>query len=558
MPIIKKKKIDTDLQAKVNAMELSNKILLENIKNLESNSFTKYFSQFVNQTYEEIFKLLSSGFLVFNINKNKLYLSPALLELFEHYLLPEDISSTAIISSTHPDDKNFVSDLFSIPKTTKKRIMGQFRLVPRSKEGKETKYFSAIATYNKTENGENILTCAVREFTKEIKQFKELQRSKEKSEEADSIKTIFLSNISHNIRTPMNSILGFAELLSMTDPGAKRRKEYIRLIKKQSKNLLQLIDDVGEIAKYESGTMTITKTPCNLEILLNEISEDIDSLRSSLRKEQVNFKLTLPKKSHVEIYTDTGRLHQIFINLIGYSLKNTTEGSIEIGYKVPAENKIDFFIKDTSKGISKEEQKNIFTPYTQFDINNFSRYDEETGLGLTIAKGIIKLLGGKIWIESDEGEGTTFNFSIPFEDVPSLSIGSVEDELTQNPQYKWNNKVILIVEDEEVNGLFLEAVFHDSAARTLYAKNGVQAIELCKSINKIDLILMDIRMPVMNGLKATQEIRKFNHSIPIIAQTALSLQEDRQQCLLAGCNDTITKPIDVDELLSLVNKYFSQ
>jgi CheY-like chemotaxis protein len=130
--------------------------------------------------------------------------------------------------------------------------------------------------------------------------------------------------------------------------------------------------------------------------------------------------------------------------------------------------------------------------------------------------------------------------------------------LTKNPQYRWNDKVILIVEDEEINGLFLEAVFHDTEARTLYAKNGAQAIELCKSINKIDLILMDIRMPVMNGLKATQEIRKFNQSIPIIAQTALSLQEDRQQCLLAGCNDTITKPIDVEELLSLVNKYISQ
>jgi signal transduction histidine kinase len=403
MPIIRKNKIERDLQAKINELESSNKILLENIKNLEFNSLTRYFSQFVNQTYEEIFKLLSVGFFVVNINKDKLYLSPSLMKLFEHYLMPEGITSTAIINSTHPDDKNFVSELFSAPKTTKKRISGQFRLVPKNKEGKETKYFNVIATYNKTDNGENILTCAIREFTKEIKQFKELQRSKEKSEEADSIKTIFLSNISHNIRTPMNSILGFAELLSMTDPGAERRKEYIRLIKKQSKNLLQLIDDVGEIAKYESGTMTITKTLCNLEILLNEIYEDIDNIRSSLRKEQVNFKLNLPKKSHIEIFTDTGRLHQIFINLINYSLKNTTEGSIEIGYKVPSENKIDFFIKDTSKGISKEDQKNIFTPYTQFDINNFSRYDEETGLGLTIAKGIIKLLGGKIWIESDEG-----------------------------------------------------------------------------------------------------------------------------------------------------------
>jgi signal transduction histidine kinase/CheY-like chemotaxis protein len=558
MSIIRRNKTHKELQKKIDELESSNKILQEKIIVFESSKIDNTSAPNINQTYEDILRLLSSGFLIFNINKDELYISPSLMELFENYLLPEEISSNAIINNSHPDDKNFVADLFSIPKTIKKRVTGQFRLTPKNKEVKETKYFNVVASYSKTDSGENILNCAIRDFTKEIKLFKDLQRSKEKSEEADSIKTIFLSNISHNIRTPMNSILGFAELLSMTDPGVERRKEYIRLIKKQSKNLLQLIDDVGEIAKYESGKMTITKIPCDPELLLKEIYEDISDLRSSLKKEQVKIKLSIPHNTHIEIYTDAGRLHQIFINLIGYSLKNTTQGFIEIGYKIPTDNRIEFFVKDTSQGISKEEQRNIFATFTRVDISTLSRYDEETGLGLTIAKGIIKLLGGKISIESVEGEGILFNFSIPFENVPLVSSDSAEDELTKHTHYRWNNKVILIVEDEEVNGLFLEAVFHGTEARTLFAKNGIQAIELCKSINKIDLILMDIRMPVMNGLKAAQEIRKFNQTIPIIAQTALSLQEDRQQCLMAGFNDTITKPIDVEELLELVNKYICQ
>ena len=169
----------------------------------------------------------------------------------------------------------------------------------------------------------------------------------------------------------------------------------------------------------------------------------------------------------------------------------------------------------------------------------------------------MKLLGGKINFDYDPAIGGTFNFSVPFEAPPQPKTDISEEELAFQQRYKWTNKVILIVEDEEVNGIFLEAVLHETGAQTIYAKNGHQAIDLCKSINKIDLILMDIRMPVMNGLKATQEIRKFNQTIPIIAQTALALEEDREKCLLAGCNDTITKPIEIEGLLLLINRYFS-
>lgn len=546
-----------DLQRTISEMNIANSELQKKINSFESKLTSDTNITFNIESYHNILKLLSAGYLIYNINSGVFELSEPLLILLESYIRSENFNIENFVNIIHPEDRPFINELFTVPKASKKRITGQFRISPKSKEGKETRFFNIVAEYSKNDSDDNIVTCAIRENTKEIKQLRDIQRSREKSQESDSIKTVFLSNISHNIRTPMNSILGFAELLSISDPGPERRKEYIRLIKKQSKNLLKLIDDVSEIARYESGTMTITKTQSNLELLINEIFKDCENLKSTHQKELVNFVLNYPKGEHIEVYTDTGRLHQIFINLINYTLMSNSQGIIEIGYKLPAENKIDFFIKNYTEGINKEEQKNFFSLYNQFDINNINRYDEEIGLGLTIAKGIIKLLGGKIWIDTEEDESVVLNFSIPIEPIPTIPIESIEEEVDRKVPYRWNNKVILIVEDEEVNGLFLEAVFHDTEARTLFAKNGFQAIELCRTISKIDLILMDIRMPVMNGLKATQEIRKFNQSIPIIAQTALSLEEDHHQCILAGCNDAITKPIDVEELLFLINKYLT-
>lgn len=500
------------------------------------------------------FSELSIGILHYNFEAGEISDSDSLQVLFEGCLAQGEVSLSNLIESVSSDDRQFVEDLFTQPKTLPKKITGRFKLIQKTKDYRETRFFNISANYDTDVKGNTVLVGIIRDITKELKQTRDLQRNLEKSEESDRIKTNFLLNISHNIRTPMNSILGFAELLNMTDPDPERRQEYVQVIQKQSKTLLQLIDDVAEIAKYESGNLTVSKSPVNINLLISELIKEVEKLRSLSRKEHVNISFQVPSKEGIEIYTDAGRLHQVFINLINYSVKYTAEGSIQIGYSLSDDNRIEFFVKDTSPGLSKEEVKILFNPFTMVDKGELSRYDEENGLGLSIAKSIIKLLGGKLSVDSEPGKGINFHVSLPYERIPNHSSSSIEEELLSE-QYKWSDKVILLVEDEDVNGLFLEAVFHETGAQTLVAKNGRQAIELCKSINKIDLILMDIRMPVMNGLKATQEIRKFNHSIPIIAQTALSLEEDRQNCLLAGCNDLITKPIEVEELLFLVNQY---
>ncbi len=537
---------------KTKELEKQNTVSLNKIRLLEDSECK------MESMFSDVCLLLSSGFFIYSFKERAFLNSYTLHNLLENCISDnETIHEEELIKNTHPDDKPFLEELFSIPKTQKKKINGQFRLTQKIKDYKEVKFFLVNGIYNYPDENEPILTCAIRDITKEIKQQRELQRNLEKAEDSDKIKTTFLLNISHTIRTPMNSILGFAELLSLTEPEPEKLDEYIHVIKRQSKSMLQLIDNVAEIAKYESGTMSITKTCMNTNVLINEVLHETDIIRSTHRREQVVIKTKPASKNGIEIYSDIGRIHQIFINLLNYSLRYTSEGKIEIGYCMPEDNKIEFFVHNSGYLASKEDLIYLFDRYSQINTEDFDRYDDETGLGLTIAKSITHLLGGKMYAESDVETGSSFFFHIPYEASPDNQQESVEEETSLSAQFNWKGKVILIVEDEEVNGLFLEAVFHETGAQILYVKNGKQAVELCMSINKIDLILMDIRMPVMNGIKATKEIRKFNPTVPIIAQTALTLQEDKEQCRIAGCNDSIIKPIEVEELLSLVNKYLT-
>ena len=535
----------TDLENKRAKLLKKNKKLIEDSVSLES---------ILSETYS----LLSAGFFRYSFKDKSFSNYDSLLVLFENCISNNGtLSEKDFIDNTHPEDLQFIEELFTVPKSQKKKINGQFRLTQKIKDYKEVKFFNVNGSYNYLSDNETILSCVVRDITKETKLQKEIQRNLEKAEDSDKIKTTFLLNISHNIRTPMNSILGFAELLSMTDPEPERLTEYIKVIKKQSKNLLQLIDNVAEIAKYESGNMVITKTHIDANELLNEVLHEVETIQSANTREKIIIKTKPASKKGIKVYSDAGRIHQVFINLLNHFLRYTSEGIIEIGYLKPGDGKIDFYVSSSNYTISKEDLKFLFDRFSQINTEEFDRYDDETGLGLTIAKSIVHLLGGKIDVDSDSETGTSFSFSLPYENLPDEIPESLDEEYSFSEQFNWKGKVILIVEDEEVNALFLEAIFQETGAQTLYAKNGKQAIELCKSINQIDLILMDIRMPIMNGIKATMEIRKFNKSVPIIAQTALALQEDREQCEKAGCNDSIIKPIEVEELLSLLNKYFA-
>jgi CheY-like chemotaxis protein len=405
-------------------------------------------------------------------------------------------------------------------------------------------------------NSETTLEFAgsIKDITKQDKIKRDLIKAKDKAEESERLKNSLLANISHDIRTPMNSIIGFSELLNIGNLPFNKRVEYVRTIKNQGILLLKMIDDVVELTRIETGKVTIRKSPCNIELLLNELVYVFNQFKLSQNKEHLEIRVIYPQNRGIIVYTDPGRLQQLIWCLISNSIKYTEKGSIEIGYKPITEQRIEFYVKDTGIGLSRDLQKRIFGKAPDEDNGK----PEGSGLGLTIAKNLIRLMGGKIWVESELGLGSTFFFTLPYEEVPeTYHIMNPEEEYTI-PSYTWKDKVILVVEDDEINFKFLEAVLQDTSAQVLYARNGLEAIELCKSINKIDLVLMDIKMPEMDGFEATRRIREFNRKIPIIAQTAFVLEQELNKCQEAGCNDYLTKPIDIKEFFEKIDSYLKE
>ncbi len=525
----------------------------------EENIFSN--SEFFNtstasQLLQNIIHYLDQGYLVYSREKDELYISNTGKEIIG---FPRDkiIYYKDFINSIHPDDRKIMDNTIDQVISEKKAVEITYRLqVPETESGKDGKNIhSVIFPYTEGEYKE-LIVITLKENSRELKQRKDLIRTKEKAEEENRLKSIFLSNISQVIRTPMNSILGFAELLNIGISDQETKKEYVNIIKKQGNDLLNLIDDIAEIAKFETSELAITKTPCNLNAILKELLQSFEHQKSQMNKNQLNLVLKLPEQNEIITYTDEGRLQQVLSNLLNNAIKFTETGSVEFGYIVTEDTKAEFYVKDTGPGLTKEEQRYIFNRFRQIDEANIKKY-EGSGLGLTVSRAIVKLLGGKIWVSSEPNKGSVFYFNIPLEKIPDENL--TENMPVENKNkgiYNWRDKVILIVEDEEVNYKFLEAVIIGTEAKVLYAKTGFQAIDLCKSINKIDLILMDIKMPEMDGYKTTREIRKFNENIPIVAQTAYALESDREKCIDAGCNDLITKPINIEDLLSLINSFF--
>jgi PAS domain S-box-containing protein len=394
----------------------------------------------------------------------------------------------------------------------------------------------------------------------------ELIFSKEKAEESDRLKSAFLANMSHEIRTPMNGIIGFAELLK--DPRIKGEKqmEYIKIIENSGERMLSIINDIVDISKIEAGQMSIYLTPTN-------INKQMDDLYSFFKPETETkaINLVLQKQFLDEkaiINTDSEKVYAILSNLIKNAIKFTHQGSIELGYvalkdtvgtKVKNEmgdsnGILEFFVKDTGIGISPDRRDAIFERFIQAETENKMAY-QGTGLGLAISKAYVELLGGKIRVESNQDKGSVFYFTIPYKNAMDTGneeqhLGQLEHDETKIPKFK-----ILVVEDDETSEALLKAIIKNFSKEILVARNGVDAVQTCKQNPDLDLVLMDIQLPQMNGYIATQEIRKFNREVIIIAQTAFALSGDNEKTINAGCNDYISKPINRAELLEKLNKF---
>jgi PAS domain S-box-containing protein len=382
----------------------------------------------------------------------------------------------------------------------------------------------------------------------------ELILAKEKAEESDRLKSAFLTNMSHEIRTPMNGILGFAELLKEPNLTIDEQQDYIQTMQISGTRMLNTINSIVDISKIESGLMKVDIKETNINEKM-EFTYNFFKPEVEIKGLQFLFKNGLSSKEAV-IKTDNEKVYGILTNLVKNAIKFTYEGSIEFGYEKKGKY-LEFFVKDTGVGIPKNQMELIFERFRQGSESHNRGY-EGSGLGLSIAKSYVEMLGGKIWVESEEGKGSTFYFTIPYNAV-SEEKRAIENVVSaEHKEVQVKNLKILIVEDDEISYSLLSIVVQKISKEVIHAITGLQAVETCRNNPDIDLVLMDIRMPVMNGLEATSQIRQFNKDLIIIAQTAYGFSSDCEKALKAGCNDYISKPINSTLLFELIKKHFNK
>ncbi len=355
----------------------------------------------------------------------------------------------------------------------------------------------------------------------------------------------------------MNAILGFSELLSMSDLSIEERNEFIKLIQTNGKTLLNLINDIIDIAKIEAEQLYTHTTEFSINNLLEDILKTHIEIKNNQDKSEIEIILSIPNpESDFIIISDQDRINQVVSNLVGNALKYTIKGEINFGYKMIKENNkelIQFFIKDTGIGIPSNKIDVIFERFRQGD-DSYTREYGGTGLGLAISKNIAKLLNGDITVESKEGQGSAFYFTIPFENSKKTKYIEGKKPI-QTTSIDLTDTTILIAEDVESNFRLLETYLHKTKAKIIWAKNGQEALDECLKNKSIDLILMDMQMPEMNGYEATQLIKSIRPDLPIIAETAFALAGDQEKILEAGCDDYLSKPIKANELYEKLKKH---
>jgi len=411
--------------------------------------------------------------------------------------------------------------------------------------------------------GKQVFVAIILDITKRKQDESELIKAKEQAEENDRLKSAFLANMSHEIRTPMNGILGFAELLKEPTLKNDEIQDYIQTIQISGARMLNTINSIVDISKIESGLIDVNIKEANL-------NEKIEFIYKFFKPEvenkglQLLFKNGLPAKEAI-IMTDNEKLYGILTNLVRNAIKFTYEGSIEFGYILKSDRdpdspeqsrsaELEFFVKDTGVGIPRNQHEIIFERFRQGSENHNRGY-EGSGLGLSICKSYLKMLGGRIWVESKEGNGSTFYFTIPYNPVSEETSAVKNVVFSENKEVQIKTLKILIVEDDEISYALLSRTIQKISKKVIHAITGVEAVEACRNNSDIDLVLMDIRMPQMDGLEATRQIRQFNKDIVIIAQTAYGFESDCKKALEAGCNDYISKPINSTLLHELIRKH---
>lgn len=506
------------------------------------------------EQYRDLVEKADIAVLKDDVNGRFTYFNEKFTKLFGY--TAKEIKKHSIQSLVHPDD---VERVMEIHNSHIKGIPGSYRYEFKGlrKDGAsiELEVDSALLIENNKIVGTQsyIWDISVRKIAE-----KKLLAALEKANESDRLKSAFLANISHEIRTPMNGILGFSSLLREPDLSGEKQNKYVDIIEKSGARMLNIINNLVDISKIEAGLMKVMLTSININ---NEVDELFTFFKPEVEKKNMNLllKKALPDSKAI-LETDKQKLNSILINLLKNAIKYTDAGSIEFGYTLDSgalvteftgSNELVFYIKDTGIGIPENRKTAVFDRFVQADIEDRDAR-EGSGLGLSISKAYVELLGGKIWLNSVPNKGSEFYFTIPYNLNPNLEPEKSFSTVDKDPETLLNKLNILIVEDEEFADTFLTELVRGISNKILHAKTGKEAVEITKYNPDIDLILMDIKMQDMNGLEATKKIREFNKEVAIIAQTAYALSGDKEIALKAGCDDYISKPIDPALLYSKI------
>jgi PAS domain S-box-containing protein len=396
----------------------------------------------------------------------------------------------------------------------------------------------------------------ISDITDQMQTENELITAKEKALESDRLKSAFLANISHEIRTPMNGIIGFASLLKERVLTDEKRDQYIDIITQSSKSLLHIIEDLVDISKLEANQIQINNTRVNLKNLLTQLYDHFVVEKQLYGKDHISLSFEIDKDNpDMVIFTDETRIYQILSNLISNAFKFTDKGEIKFGFSKIEGDIIELFVSDTGIGISNEVKPHIFKRFRQQETSHSRRFGG-TGLGLSICDGLIQLMNGSIRFESVKSKGTQFYIKIPFsEDFETPVINNEAYDLTDT--YRWPNKTILVVEDDPVNLEYFKTILSTTDVKMVFSITGEDAISICMTETKIDLILLDIRLPHMSGYEAFKKIKLIKPNIPIIAQTAFAMAEDAIECIEMGFSDYISKPVNRKKLFTKIDHFFS-
>jgi PAS domain S-box-containing protein len=395
------------------------------------------------------------------------------------------------------------------------------------------------------------------EITESLERIKrmndELTTSKNKAEESDRLKSAFLANMSHEIRTPLNAILGFSNFLKNPELSKERTNEYVDIIETSGHQLLAIINDILEISQIESGHMRINPEPVNISKLLNELFLQFHKEASAKNIELI---LNINRSAEdIITKTDVIRIRQILSNLLNNAIKFTHKGKVEFSARLH-NNQVVFYIKDTGIGIAPEDQAVIFQPFRQVE-TTMSRNYGGNGLGLSISRALVERLGGKLSLNSIPGKGSTFTFTIPYVNEDHKQDNMIHQPEQQNDlkAYNWGNHLILVAEDEMFNYRFLEEILSPTSVKILHAKTGQDAVQLVKDYPDISLVIMDLKMPGMDGYMATRLIKEIRPKLPVIAQTAAVLNESGDDDEKEGFDRYLSKPLEIRSFMETIDNY---